>query len=52
MDLRELTLAATRWMEGGKLKEAVEWAFQGCGRGRDGSLDEEQILIRDGGLFG
>jgi hypothetical protein len=50
--------AATRrprrlaWPGGGKLKAVVEWALQGCGRGGKGSLDEEQIFIRDGELFG
>jgi len=37
---------------GGKLKAVVEWALQGYGRGDKGSLDEEQIFIRDGELFG
>ena len=39
-------------LEGGKLKEAVEWALQGYGRGGKRSPDEEQIFIRDGELFG
>jgi hypothetical protein len=35
-----------------KLKEAVERALQGYGRGGKGSLDEEQMFIRDGEVFG
>ena len=37
---------------GGILTEVVEWALQRYGRGGKGSLDEEQIFIRDGELFG
>jgi hypothetical protein len=37
---------------GGRLKKAVEWALQGNGRGGKGGLDEEQMFIRDGELFG
>jgi hypothetical protein len=39
-------------LEGGKLKDVVEWALQGYGNGGKGSLDEKQIFIRDGELFG
>ena len=35
-----------------KLKEVDEWALQGYEHGGKGSLDEEQVFIRDGELFG
>jgi len=41
-----------KWLEGGKVKEVVEWALQGYGRGGKGSLDEGKSCIRDGGVFG
>jgi hypothetical protein len=50
--VRQKQILISRWLEGGKLKEVIEWALQGYGRGGKGSLDEEQILIRDGELFG
>ena len=39
-------------LKDGKLKEVVEWALQGDGRGGKDGLDEEKLLIRDGELFG
>jgi len=34
------------------VKAVVEWALQGHGRGGKDCLDEEQIFIGDGDLFG
>jgi hypothetical protein len=34
------------------VKKVVEWALQGYGHGGKGSLDEEQIFMRDGELLG
>jgi hypothetical protein len=39
-------------LERGRLKEVVKWALQRYGRGGKGSLDEEQVFIRDGELVG
>src|ERR1035437_981297 len=41
-----------RWLEGGKVQEAVEWALQWYGRGDKRSLDEERVFIQIGELFG
>jgi hypothetical protein len=46
------TGSSTGFREGGKRKEVVERALQGYGCGGKRSLDEENIFIRDGELFG
>jgi len=39
-------------LELGRLKEVAKWALQPYGRGGKGSLDEEQVFIRDKELLG
>jgi hypothetical protein len=39
-------------LEGGKLKEVVEWALQGYGREGKRRLDEKTVFIGVGELFG
>jgi hypothetical protein len=44
--------SSVRWLEGGKLKQVLEWALLEDGRGGKISRDEGKIFVRDGAPFG